>query len=144
MNRSLRLCLGILCLISKEGNGYSPSPDTGKAVCKLSTNSSLWEQEHFSSSLIISQSYAFYLHLPNTCSPPNPLSPILLHSHIHSLTPLLSSFPRVCSPSIIFSTPFPERRHARYGDKKVMIKARLCWKSFLPVSRIQSISFLFG
>lgn len=34
--------------------------------------------------------------------------------------------------------------HARNGDKKVMIQARLCWQSFLPAWRIQSIRFLRG
>lgn len=87
-------------------------------------------------SIFISQTLALH-------QTPSPLFSFTL-IFTHSLTPLLSSFPHVCSPSIIFSTPFPERRHARYGDKKVMIKARLCWKSFLPVSKIQSISFLFG
>lgn len=71
----------------------------------------------------------------------------LLHPLSHRLLSyLLLSLSQtcVCSPSIIFSTPFPEQRcMPEMETKKVMIQARLCWQSFLPACSIQSISFLF-
>lgn len=66
--------LGILYLISEEGDGYSPSTDTLK---KLSAN---YQPIHLSGSgdifllLSLFLSFTFYLHLPNTCTPPIPPS----------------------------------------------------------------------
>lgn len=53
--------------------------------------------------------FAFYLHLPSTCTSPTPPVFSLTYSPFFSLLLSLSQT-RVCSPSIIFNTPFPEHR----------------------------------
>lgn len=140
MNRSLGCVLGILYLISEEANGYSPSTDTlEKAVCKLSTYSSLWERGHFSSSHYFSL-FHFLSSSPKHHALHQPSSSILV-------TPLLSSsfpFTNLCLFPVYNLQHTIPWAGMHDGDKKVMIDGRLCWQSFLPACRIQSIHFLFA
>lgn len=138
--------LGILCLISEEGDGYSPSTDTLK---RLSAN---YQVIHLSDSL----SHYFFLFRFPTSSPEHLHSsnPSSFSSPSSSLTssllpsPLFFFFP-FTNPclfpvyNLLHTVPWAEM-HARNGDKKVMIQPRLCWQSFLPACRIQSICFRLG
>lgn len=127
--------MGILCLISEEGDGYRTSTDTLKGCLQTITLFIFLRAGTF-----FFFSHYFSLFQYPSSSPKHLYStPLIffLHSLSHSLWPFFSLFSLagtyVCSLSIISNKLFSDWRF-KPGEETQRLQTRLSWQSFSPAT----------